>query len=210
MSAPLIEKGLLTILNERISEQREVSRFLHDTLAQDLVALSFTLSRLESLGLSGAAVDEVHSAIALIDGCCSQFRIVDAILASSVFDGSAADAVIEQLAALLRDETHIPITLDLDPAAPLGDRSRMLLLTVVRACFALVVRRRSKSAIVVRLRNQEHRVVLNVEVSPPPPGSLESWTLFRGCAASLGGDFAVQTMAERFSACLSLPGEPRA
>jgi signal transduction histidine kinase len=206
--APMVGKndgGLPAILRERDFEQREMSRFLHDTIAQDLVALSFTISRLESLSVFDAARGDIESAGALISACCRQVRIVDAILASSNPDGGAPEALIENLAELVRAETGIPIALDLDPPSPLSRDTRILLVTVVRSWCALAVRRRIQPAILIRLRNRRNRVVLDLEMSPPPPGSAEGWTLFRGCAITLGGDLSVTHSSERLTASLSLP-----
>ena len=200
------EDGLAAILKERISEQLEVSRFLHDTIAQDLIALSFTLSRLESLALSDTARAEVESAVGLIDGCCRQARIIDVMMASPVIDGGAPDAAIEHLAELLRSETGIPITLDLDPAKALSHEGQVLLLAVVRSWFALVVRHGAKSAIFIRLRNRQ-MIILDIEISPAPPGNPDGWTLFTGCARALGGEFAVQYNPDRLAASLSLPAD---
>jgi signal transduction histidine kinase len=207
LSAPIMGNGLLAILHERISEQREVSRFLHDTIAQDLVALAFTLSRLESLALSDVVLEETRSAIALIDGCCALVRTVGVMFASSILDGGVPDLAIDRLAELMRAETGIPVILDLDPPSPMSHGAQTLLLAVVRSCFAMVVRRRAEPAIFIRLRNQEHTVILDIEISPPPPGSVGVWTLFKGCAAALGGEFAAQHNSEQFTASLSLPQE---
>jgi PAS domain S-box-containing protein len=64
------------IIAERIEESRYMSRFLHDTISQDLIALSYNVSYLETAAKGEAALTHTRAAVDLVDRCCRYIRIL--------------------------------------------------------------------------------------------------------------------------------------
>jgi nitrate/nitrite-specific signal transduction histidine kinase len=115
------------------------------------------------------------------------------------------DAAIVQLAQFLRDETDIPVTLDLDPVPALPNESQLLLIASVQMWFARAIRRRAGRSLSVRLREHPKQVVLRLEMSPPPAGALAGWTVLREHARALSGDLSIESSSGRVIASVSLP-----
>jgi signal transduction histidine kinase len=194
------------VFADRIAELREISRYLHDTVSQELVTLAFTLSYIESMALPDSARAELESAQRMIDHCCREVRLIGCLLAPAplVADNPLPSA-IEQLAQFLSEETGMRISCDLDPPPALSDDSHALLVTAVQSWLALPIRRRTEPSVQIRLRNRPREVMLDLGMSPPPADAAEGWALLRGRARALGGEFSVTVESERVSAFLRLP-----
>ncbi len=160
--------------------------------------------------LDAPARAEVESALRMLDRCCREVRLIGSMLAPPSVSDITLDAAIAQLAQFLRDETDIPVTLDLDPVRALPDESQLLLIASVQMWFARAIRRRAGRSLRVRLRERPNQVVLALEMSPPPYGAPAGWTVLRERARALGGDFSIESNSERMMASVSLPEESAA
>lgn len=205
MSGSVHDDSVSAIFADRTAELCDISRFLHDTISQDLVALSFTLSQLQTMALNASARTEVESALRMLDRCCREVRLIGSMLAPPSISDITLDAAIAQLAQFLRDETDIPVTLDLDPVPPLQEESQLLLIASVQMWFARAIRHRAGRSICARLRGRPKKVFLGLEMSPPPAGALAGWTVLRERARAHGGDFSIESNSGRMIASVSLP-----
>ncbi len=198
------------IFADRIAELREISRYLHDTVSQELVTLAFTLSYIESMRLPDSARAELESAQRMIDLCCREVRLIGSMLAPPYRTDNPPLSTIEQLAQFVREETGIRIACDLDPAPALSDDSQVLLVTAVQSWLALPIRRRAEPSVQIRLRNRPREVMLELVMSPPPAGAAEGWAVLRERARALAGEFSVIVEPERVRASLCLPQDAEA
>jgi signal transduction histidine kinase len=194
------------VFADRTAELREISRYLHDTVSQELVTLAFTLSHIESMPLPDSARAELESAQRMIDHCCREVRLIGCLLAPPpLVSDNPLPSAIEQLAQFLSEETGMRISCDLDPPPALSDDSHALLVTAVQSWLALPIRRRTEPSVHIRLRNRPREVMLDLGMSPPPAAAAEGWAVLRGRARALGGEFSVTVESERVSASLCLP-----
>ena len=72
-TAASTDRAALTreFLADRTAELREISRFLHDTISQDLVQLSFKASELRSYAVrDSSSLADADSALEIVDRCC--------------------------------------------------------------------------------------------------------------------------------------------
>lgn len=195
---------------DRIAELREISRYIHDTVSQELVALAFTLGNLESMPLPDSVRTEVESAQSMVDRCCREIRLIGAMLAAPSLSGVPLHSAIEQLAHFVMQETGIRISCDLDPVPTLSDDSQVLLAAAVQSWLSLPIRRRAEPAVLIRLQAPLREVTLELGMSPPPAGAADGWALLRERARALGGKFSITLEPERVSASLSLPRDDEA
>lgn len=201
-----LDKGS-AVFADRLAELRDLSRYLHDTVAQELVTLAFSFSYLESMLLTDSARAEVESAQRMIDHCCREVRLISSMLAPPLLDDISLKAAIEQLADFVVQETGIGITCELDPSSPISNKGQVLLITAVQSWLALPIRRQAEPAVSIRLRNQGKEIVLEMRMSPPPAGAEAGWSVLREQALALGGRFTVTTEPESLWATLFLPGD---
>jgi PAS domain S-box-containing protein len=68
-------------MKDRTAELHALSRVLHDTISQDLVALSFHVGNLHETADSELRRTETASALDLIDRCCRHIRVLSYMLA---------------------------------------------------------------------------------------------------------------------------------
>lgn len=195
------------VFADRIAELRELSRYLHDTVSQELVSLTFSLSYLESMALPEDARTELESAQRTIDHCCREVRLIGSMLAPPSLAETPLNSAIEQLADFVMQETGIRITCDLDPSSARSDDAQILLMTAVQRWLALPIRRRAKPAVLIRLRNRPQEVILELGMAPAPADVENGWTALRERTRALGGKFSVAHEPESVKASLSLPGD---
>lgn len=197
------------LMDDRNSELRDVSRFLHATVAQDLVVLALTLSQLENAALAAPLRSEVESALGLIDRCCRDIRVVSSLLAPPLLSGTTLERLIEDHAAFVREETGLCISLDLDPVPEsLSSEVRLLMFSAVQSWVGKGVWSRTNPEIFFRLRSpRSGGAVLEMEMVPPAPAvSVRGWALMRERARALGGEFSIAGDADRIVANMTFPG----
>jgi signal transduction histidine kinase len=205
-------------MTDRIEELRYMSRLLHDTVSQDLIALSYDVSYLENAALDQPAQDRIRSALNLIDRCCRYTRILSVMLAPPSPPEITLDSSIRQYADYMREEAGLAVISDVDPV-PVTVRPdvQSLLFAAFRKWIAQGIRTRRKPRISVRLRNRGARTVLEMEtlydVSVPPPelrpqSPRAGWAVIRDRTLALGGEFHIDGDSSRVFAKMSLPEFP--
>jgi signal transduction histidine kinase len=173
----------------------DISRFLHNTITQDLVALSFNVGRHET------------TALGLIDRCCRDIRLIDCMLSPPSLSETTLEESIERYAGYMRAEAGLPVTVDIDPVSgTVSPEGQVLFFAAVQKWFVRGILSRSGPDISVRLRNRGLRTVLELEMATPALATAHSgWAVIRERARALGGEVDIAGDAKRVVAKLSLP-----
>jgi signal transduction histidine kinase len=185
-------------MDDRTAEKRELSRFLHDTVAQDLVKLAFFAHELpdEAVNAPPPGGIDVQAARLLIDRCCSDIRTVSLMLTPIVQPGVRLCAAIEYYLRCFREETGMSVIGDLDPLPPLSKEVELLFCTIMQTWLARTIRFDRSASVAVRLRERGHAASLELETRlgarPVAPDCFqEDWSVVRERVAALGGEFAI-------------------
>ena len=184
---------------EVAGERRDVSRFLHDTISQDLVALSFTISKLQS-EIGGA------DALDLIDRCCRDIRLISYILAPPSTGEAGLGTAIEWYTEYLEEagiETDIEFAPGVDESLSL--EATDLFLTAIQEWTARMIRRRLRARLFIGLHRNGNGTVLELK-SGVDRKMTRGWTTFRERVRTLGGLFEVMDGPAEVIARLSFPG----
>lgn len=202
-------------MKDRTVELQVLSRVLHDTISQDLVALSFYVGNLQIMAIGPRGQTEAASALDLIDRCCRHIRILSYMLAPPLLCEATLEASIERFTGYVREETGLTFVLDIDPVSgSVSPEAQLLIFAVVQAWTVRGMRSGPGSNVTVRLRNHGASTVLELEtvrlepavpVLPPvfPPDA--GWSAIRERARALGGEFDIVADMSRASARMSLP-----
>jgi PAS domain S-box-containing protein len=184
---------------EIAAERKDVSRFLHDTITQDLVALSFTISKLQSQTDGAEALD-------LIDRCCRDIRLISYILAPPSTGEAGLGTAIEWYTEYLEEagiETDIEFAPGVDESLSL--EATDLFLTAIQEWTARLIRRRLKARLFIGLHRNGSGIVLELK-SVVSRRMATGWTTFRERVRTLGGSFEVTDGPAEVTARLYLPG----
>jgi PAS domain S-box-containing protein len=203
------------LMTDRTAEFRDMARFLHDTISQDLVALSYNVSYLETTALDQPARSHTGSALDLIDRCCRFIRVMTFMLAPPSPPETTLEASIEQYVDYVRQETGLTVITGGDPVpVTVSIAAQSLLFAAVQKWVAEGVRTRGKPAISIRLRNRGAGTVLEMErfvvasaahTEPRSRPHHTGWTLIRERTRALGGKFDIAGDTTRVFARISLP-----
>jgi PAS domain S-box-containing protein len=207
-------------MSDRTAELHVLSRVLHDTISQDLVALSFNVGSLQGMANGALRQTKTASALDLIDRCCRHIRVLSYMLAPPLLSEATLEASIERFTGYVREETGLTVVLDMDPVSDsVSSEAQLLLFTVVQAWIVRGMRSAPRSSLTVRLRNDAGWTVLELEmvrlepavpvlspVFPPDAG----WSVMRERARAFGGEFDITTDSTRVRARISLPGSSEA
>jgi|SRR5579863_1741532 len=202
-------------MTDRTVELQALSSVLHDTIAQDLVALSFNVGNLGSMADGPLRQTATAAALELIDRCCRDIRVLSYMLAPNLLSDATLEASIERFTGYVREETGLTVTLDIDPVFETVSReAQLLLFTAVQVWTVRGIRSNPKTNLTVRLRNQDAWTVLELEMLPlesavpvlqpvsPPDGG---WSVIRERARALGGEFGITADPSRVRVRISLP-----
>jgi PAS domain S-box-containing protein len=187
---------------EAAAERGEMSRFLHDTISQDLVALSFTISKLQSQ-IDGA------NALDLIDRCCRDIRLISYIIAPPSAGEAGLRAAIEWYTEYL-EEAGIETVAEFAPGVDesLSIEATDLFLTAIQEWTARMIRKRLKARLCIGLHRDDSGIVLELK-SGADRKMAAGWTAFRERVRTLGGWFEVTAGPAELIARLSLPESER-
>ena len=183
------------LIKDRMAELRDISRFIHNTITQDLVALSFNVNERET------------TALTLVDRCCRDIRVISCMLAPPLLSETTLEESIELYAGYVREEAGLPVVVDVDPVSgTVSPEAQALFFVAVQKWLARGILSRSRPEISVRLRNRGLGTVLELEMAPPAPAvSVSGWAIIRERARALGGEVDIAGDSTRVSAKLSLP-----
>jgi PAS domain S-box-containing protein len=197
------------LIADRAAEFLDISRFLHKTVAQNLVALSFEAGKLEGILTPGQA----QAVGDLIDRCCRDIRVVSHTLAPALLPGATLEDSIRYFTNCLCEEAGLDVTVDFD-AVPvnLPREGQLLLSAAIQEWANRWIRNRPDAKLAIGLGNDGLAIVLELDMvltgpTAPSPADwlLGGWTLIRERARALGGKFDLTGDSMRFFARISLP-----
>lgn len=201
------------VLTDRIAELRDISRVLHETITQDLVALSFYVSELEAAARDLPSRTHAEATLEMIDRCCRDIRIISYMLAPPSLYETTLEASIELLASSVRDEVGLTIAVDIDPVPEsVSPEARVLFFAAVQSWVARGIRSHPRPELSVRLENRTDGTVLQLEMVsagytlPAPAVPSNGWGFLRGITRALGGEFDLAGDLSHVSARMWLPG----
>jgi PAS domain S-box-containing protein len=139
-------------------ERRNLARYLHDTIAQSLAALSMNLS------LGSMDAKSMKSNLALLERCCRDVRTFSYMLHPPLFDELGLSAALKwYLDGYSRDNgLKIDFKIDSD-FGRLPQELENTLLAVVQECISNVRRHSGSAGAEVRLTRDEQGAYLEVE-----------------------------------------------
>src|SRR5262249_40083600 len=94
----------------RVIERRDISKYLHDTLAQDLVVLAFALEKLRYSPHVRPSAD-LDQAIGMAERCCQDLRTLNVSLSAPLAEEASLGMAIQWYAQRLRVEAGLNIEL---------------------------------------------------------------------------------------------------
>jgi PAS domain S-box-containing protein len=140
------------------NERRNLARYLHDTIAQSLAALSMSLS----LGASDAK--SMQSNLALLERCCRDVRTFSYMLHPPLFDELGLSAALKWYLEGYSRDSGLKIDFQIDPDfGRLPQELEHTLMAVVQECISNVRRHSGSSNAVVRLTRDATGAYLEVE-----------------------------------------------
>lgn len=208
-NAAVLDALSTELMADRAEEFLDISRFLHKTVAQSLVALSFEAGKLEGILMPGLA----QAVGDLIDRCCRDIRMVSYMLAPVLLPGCTLEDSIRYFTNCLCEEAGLDITVDFD-AVPvnLPREGQLLLSAAIQEWANRWIRNRPEAKLAIGLGNDGLAIVLELEMvltgpTAPSPADwlLGGWTLIRERARALGGKFDLTGDSMRYFARISLP-----
>lgn len=140
------------------NERRNLARYLHDTIAQSLAALSMSLS----LG----TVDEksMKSNLALLERCCRDVRTFSYMLHPPLFDELGLSAALKWYLEGYARDTGLKVDFHIDPEfGRLGQELEHTLMAVVQESVSNVRRHSASPDVQVRLTRDDFGAYVEVE-----------------------------------------------
>ncbi|MES1260798.1 MAG: histidine kinase, partial [Acidobacteriota bacterium] len=101
---------MVPVLESHLAGRRNIARYLHDTICQDLVVLALSLARSQrDLNSNPASAPGLGRALELIDRCSSDLRVLNAVLAPPLVDQMAAKPALDWYVELLRMDANLDV-----------------------------------------------------------------------------------------------------
>lgn len=140
------------------NERRSLARYLHDTIAQSLAALSMSLS----LGATDAK--STQSNLALLERCCRDVRTFSYMLHPPLFDELGLSAALKWYLEGFSRDSGLKIDFQIDPEfGRLPQELEQTLMAVVQESISNVRRHSGSASAEVRLTRNEHTASVEIE-----------------------------------------------
>jgi PAS domain S-box-containing protein len=147
-------------IEAREAERYEMSRFIHDTVAQNLVSLTFSL---EQRQMDPAAHDPAL-ALDLVDRCCRDIRLLGYMLApAKLGDDAGLVEGIESHARTLRESGALDIEFHAELASEsLSAEARAVLFSAVHEFTAKAITNRANKPLAIVLKRDGPAALLEI------------------------------------------------
>jgi PAS domain S-box-containing protein len=148
-------------IEAREAERFEISRFIHDTVAQNLVALAFSLDQRQ---MDPAAHDPAL-ALDLVDRCCRDIRLLGYMLApAKLGDDAGLEEGIESHARTLRESGALDIEFHAELASEnLSGEARAVLFSAVHEFTAKAITNRANKPLAIVLKRDGPAALLEIK-----------------------------------------------
>jgi PAS domain S-box-containing protein len=153
------------LLRSRDDERRRIGRELHDSTAQELVAVAVNLDlvRKHSDGLDGATKNLVLDSQAIIEQCQRELRTLAYQLHPPVLDEVGLTGAVQEYAEGFTQRSGIKVTLDADPnVGRLPEETERALFRVVQETLGNVHRHSGSPTATIRIRREAADVILEI------------------------------------------------
>lgn len=154
---------LLTLQDE---ERRRIGRELHDSTAQNLVALDMNLARLArsadvaDADLTGTLADSRS----LVAECLREIRTLSYLLHPPLLDESGLTSALRWYADGFTRRSGIAVNTEIDPGlGRLSREAEMALFRITQECLTNVHRHAGSPSVSIRLKRRPTAVILEVE-----------------------------------------------
>jgi signal transduction histidine kinase len=179
---------------------------LHDTVSQDLVALSFSLNRRQA----GSTDSDAGVNVDLVSRCCGDIRVIMSLLAPLVSGVEGIAGTIYQYAEQLKRDAGMTIIAHCGPG--LGNVSyeiQSLMLSALQEWISRTALKREKTSLFINLQNSANGIVLELETvfgdNITEASLTQGWTAVRERAAALGGKLEIISESSRSLARILIP-----
>ena len=154
------------LLQAEDSERRRIAKELHDSTAQDLVAVTMNLGALRELLASGdtKAARILEDTIALVENSVNDIRTLSYVLHPPRLDETGLTGALAEYAAGFTTRTDTRIRVEVAPDfGRLPEDMEIVLFRVVQEAIANVLRHAQSDTATIRLAHGAGSVVLEIE-----------------------------------------------
>jgi PAS domain S-box-containing protein len=146
-------------MEAQTEQRRNISRYLHDTVSQDLVVLALSLGKLQRADRPEGS--DLTQALSRVDRCCRDLRVLSYALAPPVFDDIGLASALDWYARHLREDAGISVEF-LSDAVPetVPQGVRRLMFQIVQEWAETAIRNPGAGRTVISLNEANPGVVL--------------------------------------------------
>jgi hypothetical protein len=195
-------------------ELLDTSRYLHDTVSQTLVEISFRVSRLQAATRELPCAGEVGEVLSAIHRCCRQIRLIGWLMAPPPPATGDLRGAIERYAGDAQREADAAIVVQCDGAVEgVPAEVEYLMLAAVREWIRRAVLNGGKTCLFINLEGGDFGARLELKSIPGQAGAkwdaltvmTEGWEGIRERAQALGGRLDITNGMGVACARVSLP-----
>ena len=145
-------------------ERRRIAKELHDSTAQDLVAVLLNMDQLAATNDPDKAEELAADSRALLENCISEIRTLAYTLHPPRLDEAGLGAGLQEYAAGLAGRTDLRIRVEVDPDfGRLANQLELALFRIFQESLGNVLRHSESDAATVRLTNNGDEAILEVQ-----------------------------------------------
>jgi signal transduction histidine kinase len=146
--------------------RRRIAKELHDSTAQDLVAvmMNMELLRESEAGLDPAVAKQIDDSLALLENCAHEIRTLSYVLHPPGLDEAGLAGAIRHFVAGFGERTGLATSVDLLPdLGRLGETVEMILFRVVQESLSNIHRHSQSMTAAVRIGRRASEVILEIK-----------------------------------------------
>lgn len=150
----------------RDDEHRQIARELHDSVGQLLAALSMNLQVVmsQSEKLDAAGVRAISENAAMIEQISSEIRTISHLLHPPLLDAAGLSSALRWYVDGFSERSKIKVNLNItDELGRLSDEMEIAIFRMVQECLTNIHRHSGSSAAVIRVRREDHRILVEVQ-----------------------------------------------
>lgn len=150
----------------RDDERRQIARELHDSVGQMLAALGMNLEvvRNQSYKLDAAGVKAISENAAMVEQISSEIRTISHLLHPPLLDAAGLASALRWYVDGFSERSKIKVDVDIpEEIGRLSDEMEIAIFRMVQECLTNIHRHSGSSAAAIRVRKENHRVVVEVQ-----------------------------------------------
>src|SRR5271155_97795 len=150
----------------RDEERRQIARELHDSVGQLLAALSINLATVQSQSdkLDAAGARAVSENAAMVDQISREIRTISHLLHPPLLDVAGLASALRWYVDGFSERSKIKVTLEIpEKFGRLSDEMEIAIFRMVQECLTNIHRHSGGSSAAIRVREENHRVLVEVQ-----------------------------------------------